>query len=134
MHYHLRRLCTLSALCSLLLTSCYSKEQRALNAQWEAQGAENAVRYIQGKYGFSAEVRSAEIDRIPPSLTVPVPDMLPSHPRHIMSRLIRSSGCTCFIRAGTSRISMIKAIRTSTHALQLYRRASVPKRNRPRDP
>ena len=63
MHYHLRRLCTLSALCSLLLTSCYSKEQRALNAQWEAQGAENAVRYIQGKYGFSAELRSAEIDR-----------------------------------------------------------------------
>ena len=64
MHDHLRRLCILPAVCAaLLLTSCYSKEQRALNAQWEAQGAENAVRYIQGKYDFTPEVRSAEIDR-----------------------------------------------------------------------
>ena len=61
--YH-RSYLILPALCSamLLLTSCYNKEQRALNAQWEAQGSENAVRYIQKKYGFSAAVKSAEID------------------------------------------------------------------------
>lgn len=64
MHCHHRSYLMLTALCSamLLLPACYTKEQRALNAQWEAQGSENAVRYIQEKYGFTAAVTSAEID------------------------------------------------------------------------
>ncbi|MCM1227053.1 MAG: hypothetical protein NC320_06450 [Clostridium sp.] len=44
-------------------TACDSKEQKKLNAQWEAQASENAVSYIQEKYGFKADVVSADICR-----------------------------------------------------------------------
>ncbi len=53
----------LAAASAVLLSACDSKEQKALNAAWEAQGAQNAVSYIQQKYGFQADVLSAQIDR-----------------------------------------------------------------------
>ena len=53
----------LLALPYLFLSACDGKEQKALNAQREAQGAANAQAYIQKKYGFSAEVTKAKIDR-----------------------------------------------------------------------
>ena len=48
---------------AVLLTACDSKEQKALNAQREAQASQNAMTYIQKKYGFQANVLSAQIDR-----------------------------------------------------------------------
>lgn len=53
----------LASASAVLLSACDSKEQKALNAAWEAQGAQNAVSYIQQKYGFQADVLSAQIDR-----------------------------------------------------------------------
>ena len=47
----------------LLLTACDSAEQKAQNAKWEEQASFNAVAYIQQKYGFTAEVTGAEVDR-----------------------------------------------------------------------
>ena len=47
----------------LLLTACDTKEQKALNAQREAQAALNAQEYIRQKYGFAAEVTQAKVDR-----------------------------------------------------------------------
>ena len=59
-----KSVCALLAAASvLLLTACDSQEQKALNAAREAQGAQNAVSYIQRKYGFQADVISARIDR-----------------------------------------------------------------------
>lgn len=46
-----------------LLTGCDSEEQKAQNAVWEAQASENAQAYIEQKYGFSASVTEAKVDR-----------------------------------------------------------------------
>ena len=48
----------------MLLTGCDSAEQKAQNAEWEAQASENAKAYIMQKYGLSAEVREAKVDRM----------------------------------------------------------------------
>lgn len=53
----------LFALPYLLLTACDSREQKALNAQREAQASANAQAYIKQKYGFTAAVTNAEVDR-----------------------------------------------------------------------
>ena len=47
----------------LFLTACDSAEQKAQNAKWEEQASFNAVAYIQNKYGFTAEVTEANVDR-----------------------------------------------------------------------
>ena len=49
----------------LFLSACDSKEQKALNAQREAQASANAQNYIQKKYGFSADVTEAKVERRP---------------------------------------------------------------------
>ncbi len=55
----------LAALIVLTLGGCDTAEQKKINAENEARGSENAVRYIEEKYGFTPTVVSAAIDRIP---------------------------------------------------------------------
>lgn len=59
-----RLLPTVPVIACMLLTGCDSAEQKAQNAEWEAQASENAKAYIMQKYGFSAEVREAKVDRM----------------------------------------------------------------------
>ena len=54
-----------AAVIVLTLGGCDTAEQKRLNAENEARGSENAVRYIEEKYGFTPTVISAAIDRIP---------------------------------------------------------------------
>ena len=59
----LSKLLPVLALLCLFLTACDSEEQKAQNAEWEAQASENAQAYITQKYGFHAEVTDAKVDR-----------------------------------------------------------------------
>jgi len=60
----------------LFLTACDSKEQKAQNAKWEKQATENAKAYITQKYGFSASVTEANVDRQQGMFgTTPLPDV-----------------------------------------------------------
>jgi hypothetical protein len=48
---------------AIVLTGCDSKEQKKLNKQYISTAKSNAVKYIEDKYGFTPEVRSAEQER-----------------------------------------------------------------------
>lgn len=47
-----------------LLTGCISEEERAQAEEWRKQGEENAVVYIQEKYGFDAEVTGSKTQKV----------------------------------------------------------------------
>lgn len=47
----------------LFLTACDSEDQKEQNAKWETQASKNAQAYINQKYGFSAEITDAKVDR-----------------------------------------------------------------------
>lgn len=48
----------------LFLTACDSDEQKVQNVKWEAQASRNAQAYINQKYGFSAKITDAKVDRM----------------------------------------------------------------------
>ena len=48
---------------AMVLTGCDSKEQKKLNKQYISTAKANAVKYIEDKYGFTPEIRSAEQER-----------------------------------------------------------------------
>lgn len=47
----------------LLITGCYSKEERALAKQYEKEGKVYAINYVKEKYGFTAKVKSVKATR-----------------------------------------------------------------------
>ena len=49
--------------CSLLLSGCDSKEQKAENEKNLRQAEKNAVTYIEEKYGFTPEIIESELER-----------------------------------------------------------------------
>lgn len=49
--------------CSLLLSGCDSKEQKAENEKNLRQAEKNAVSYIEEKYGFTPEIIESELER-----------------------------------------------------------------------
>lgn len=51
-------------LSALLLTGCVSEEEKQQAAEWRAQAEENAVAYIEDKYGFEAEVIDSETQKV----------------------------------------------------------------------
>jgi len=67
----------LTLLCTILLiTGCrYSKEEKKYIKQLEKQASENAINYIQNKYGFSANIVSTEVEK---ANSDPIPDLTPS--------------------------------------------------------
>ena len=60
----MKHACVLPAAVLLLtLTGCESAQQSAQAQEWEQRASANAQRYVQQKYGFSAEVTAAKADR-----------------------------------------------------------------------
>ncbi|MCQ2408638.1 MAG: hypothetical protein MJ065_08980 [Oscillospiraceae bacterium] len=59
----LSRVFMIGALPYLFLCACDTKEQKQQNALWEQQAAVNAQDYIRNKYGFTANVTGAGVDR-----------------------------------------------------------------------
>lgn len=51
-------------LSAFLLTGCVSEEEKQQAAEWRAQAEENAVAYIEDKYGFEAEVIDSETQKV----------------------------------------------------------------------
>lgn len=49
---------------AILLTGCVSEEEKQQAAEWRAQAEENAVIYIEDKYGFEAEVIDSETQKV----------------------------------------------------------------------
>lgn len=69
--------CILLALTAsmLMMVGCYSKETRMQIAEYTKQGKENALVYIEEKYGFEAEVLSVDWEHIE---RAPIPDFAPT--------------------------------------------------------
>lgn len=66
-------ICTLTL---LFLAGCgYTAEEKAAMRQYERQGTQNALAYIEEKYGFGAKVLEVTCDKVDPS---PIPDFSPS--------------------------------------------------------
>lgn len=62
MNKYIKELLFIITIC-LLVTGCYSSEERALAKQYEKQGKEYAINYVKEKYGFNAKVKSAKTIR-----------------------------------------------------------------------
>lgn len=64
-------------ICSVLaLSACgYTAEEKALMAQYEKLGKNNALEYIENKYGFEAKVKSVTCQTVDSS---PIPDFSPA--------------------------------------------------------
>ncbi len=58
-----RKITALLLCCSLLLSGCDSKEQKAENEKNLRQAEKNAVAYIEEKYGFTPEIIESELER-----------------------------------------------------------------------
>ena len=47
----------------LLITGCYSKEDKKLVKQYKEQGKINAINYVKEKYGFDAKIKSIKAEK-----------------------------------------------------------------------
>lgn len=62
MNKYIKELLIIITIC-LLITGCYSSEERSLAKQYEKQGKDYAINYVKEKYGFTAKVKSANATR-----------------------------------------------------------------------
>lgn len=59
----MKKIIALTLCCTLLLSGCDSKEQKAENEKNLRQAEKNAVAYIEEKYGFTPEIIESELER-----------------------------------------------------------------------